>query len=115
MRHLARTGCGVLPLMRYIADFADDIGKSLQPSVRPEWRRRRCIEGPVVVPRYTALACGTRHERVVRASSRSEEHTSELQSLMRLSYAVFCLNNKLYYNVRPATCNYRRTSTKTSH
>src|SRR3546814_2294342 len=26
--------------------------------------------------------------------SRSEEHTSELQSLMRISYAVFCLNNK---------------------
>src|SRR3546814_4565376 len=26
--------------------------------------------------------------------SRSEEHTSELQSLMRLSYAVFCLNKK---------------------
>src|SRR3546814_1091498 len=25
-------------------------------------------------------------------SSRSEEHTSELQSLMRISYAVFCLN-----------------------
>src|SRR3546814_10188525 len=27
-------------------------------------------------------------------NSRSEEHTSELQSLMRLSYAVFCLNKK---------------------
>src|SRR3546814_2282306 len=27
-------------------------------------------------------------------SARSEEHTSELQSLMRISYAVFCLNNK---------------------
>src|SRR3546814_2233477 len=27
---------------------------------------------------------------------RSEEHTSELQSLMRLSYAVFCLKNKKY-------------------
>src|SRR3546814_2781253 len=26
---------------------------------------------------------------------RSEEHTSELQSLMRISYAVFCLNTKL--------------------
>src|SRR3546814_7024095 len=26
--------------------------------------------------------------------SRSEEHTSELQSLMRISYAVFCLKNK---------------------
>src|SRR3546814_6989876 len=27
-------------------------------------------------------------------SARSEEHTSELQSLMRISYAVFCLNKK---------------------
>src|SRR3546814_5389048 len=30
--------------------------------------------------------------------SRSEEHTSELQSLMRISYAVFCLKNKQSYN-----------------
>src|SRR3546814_988704 len=29
---------------------------------------------------------------------RSEEHTSELQSLMRLSYAVFCLKKKKRYN-----------------
>src|SRR3546814_10451160 len=29
-----------------------------------------------------------------RAQQRSEEHTSELQSLMRISYAVFCLNKK---------------------
>src|SRR3546814_6812767 len=29
-----------------------------------------------------------------RACARSEEHTSELQSLMRLSYAVFCLKKK---------------------
>src|SRR3546814_10209417 len=28
----------------------------------------------------------------------SEEHTSELQSLMRISYAVFCLNKKNKYN-----------------
>src|SRR3546814_20091875 len=28
---------------------------------------------------------------------RSEEHTSELQSLMRISYAVFCLKKKIYY------------------
>src|SRR3546814_5422383 len=31
--------------------------------------------------------------------SRSEEHTSELQSLMRISYAVFCLKKK-NYNIR---------------
>src|SRR3546814_9017629 len=29
-----------------------------------------------------------------RAANRSEEHTSELQSLMRISYAVFCLKKK---------------------
>src|SRR3546814_8367248 len=31
---------------------------------------------------------------VPRAEHRSEEHTSELQSLMRISYAVFCLKKK---------------------
>src|SRR3546814_2076516 len=30
-----------------------------------------------------------------RAAGRSEEHTSELQSLMRISYAVFCLKKKI--------------------
>src|SRR3546814_1079430 len=30
-------------------------------------------------------------------TNRSEEHTSELQSLMRISYAVFCLKKKTYY------------------
>src|SRR3546814_3306568 len=33
-------------------------------------------------------------ERRARRSCRSEEHTSELQSLMRISYAVFCLKKK---------------------
>src|SRR3546814_8420379 len=32
--------------------------------------------------------------RAASASRRSEEHTSELQSLMRISYAVFCLKKK---------------------
>src|SRR3546814_2505591 len=34
---------------------------------------------------------------------RSEEHTSELQSLMRISYAVFCLKKKTHHD------NYRHT------
>src|SRR3546814_3614332 len=41
--------------------------------------------------------------RRVRAALRSEEHTSELQSLMRISYAVFCLKkkkNKVKHNTR---------------
>src|SRR3546814_6698632 len=43
--------------------------------------------------------------RVVTADavelSRSEEHTSELQSLMRISYAVFCLKKKTYILMLP--------------
>src|SRR3546814_2098166 len=35
---------------------------------------------------------------VVSLPHRSEEHTSELQSLMRISYAVFCLKQKIAYN-----------------
>src|SRR3546814_9124125 len=35
-----------------------------------------------------------RHPTEVREARRSEEHTSELQSLMRISYAVFCLKKK---------------------
>src|SRR3546814_8582871 len=37
---------------------------------------------------------GTTSPRVDANGSRSEEHTSELQSLMRISYAVFCLKKK---------------------
>src|SRR3546814_10120489 len=39
-----------------------------------------------------------RYARVSPNASRSEEHTSELQSLMRISYAVFCLKNKTNTN-----------------
>src|SRR3546814_3800676 len=41
---------------------------------------------------------GKRERIVRRPERRSEEHTSELQSLMRNSYAVFCLKNKTNKN-----------------
>src|SRR3546814_3725472 len=37
--------------------------------------------------------------------TRSEEHTSELQSLMRISYAVFCLKKKKKNKEQPQTTN----------
>src|SRR3546814_6279715 len=40
----------------------------------------------------------------VTATLRSEEHTSELQSLMRLSYAVFCLKKKNKRTEAPKHC-----------
>src|SRR3546814_3849238 len=36
---------------------------------------------------------------VRRSPFRSEEHTSELQSLLRISYAVFCFTKKIYINM----------------
>src|SRR3546814_5837274 len=43
-------------------------------------------------PGERVFGCGTSTRRMHRG--RSEEHTSELQSLMRISYAVFCLKKK---------------------
>src|SRR3546814_10066703 len=45
---------------------------------------------------------GTQAAQVIDyfAANRSEEHTSELQSLMRISYAVFCLKKKKKYLVQ---------------
>src|SRR3546814_5274019 len=42
----------------------------------------------------TAPSCDCRRDRPGPDLKRSEEHTSELQSLMRISYAVFCLKKK---------------------
>src|SRR3546814_3823052 len=41
---------------------------------------------------------------------RSEEHTSELQSLMRISYAVFCLKKKKQQNEHNASKTYKKTN-----
>src|SRR3546814_6184089 len=56
-------------------------------------------------------------------AERSEEHTSELQSLMRISYAVFCLKKKKTTNINTRTAitqlatqaNHNSTCIKTTH
>src|SRR3546814_2347864 len=50
------------------------------------WRRLR--------PRWPPGGPPRAHDPHDRGDGRSEEHTSELQSLMRISYAVFCLKKK---------------------
>src|SRR3546814_1523276 len=45
------------------------------------------------------------HEIIRAQIERSEEHTSELQSLMRISYAVFCLKKKTTRQHHPQTRN----------
>src|SRR3546814_5147716 len=66
-------------------------GRGRAPAPRPHPRRRRRRD------QLPAHRCRTRRGRRVPPPgprTRSEEHTSELQSLMRNSYAVFCLKKK---------------------
>src|SRR3546814_10300048 len=58
-----------------------------------DWRRD---------PRRNLSFRDRRRRKRARAdgADRSEEHTSELQSLMRISYAVFCLKKKTYINTK---------------
>src|SRR3546814_9763860 len=88
------SGSGKTLLLRALADLdlnegevlLDDTPRSRIPA--PRWRRR---------VGYVAAEPGWWSERLVehfRDWNRSEEHTSELQSLMRISYAVFCLKKK---------------------
>src|SRR3546814_2128950 len=58
-----------------------------------------CPAPPVAV----ALPPANSSSRARPGVTRSEEHTSELQSLMRISYAVFCLKKKQKNNTRAHT------------
>src|SRR3546814_10540998 len=60
----------------------------------PQDRVRRLAGNPRDIIGVGDFRGGDRGGIVERAEQRSEEHTSELQSLMRISYAVFCLKKK---------------------
>src|SRR3546814_2582645 len=67
--------------------------------------RGRCRAGS------DAEGCGRRGFHPGALQGRSEEHTSELQSLMRISYAVFCLKKKKIISTQIQ--NIRQTLKKT--
>src|SRR3546814_4707688 len=73
--------------------LASGDGESFCDAVCPQGRL--CEDGlapkTIATPEYEALANYAYH---LDAGDRSEEHTSEIQSLMRISYAVFCLKKK---------------------
>src|SRR3546814_3208423 len=67
------------------------------PGVQPMSRSppgRLTVTGPVISLRRMAATAVAQAPVPQACVSRSEEHTSELQSLMRISYAVFCLKKK---------------------
>src|SRR3546814_2039503 len=64
-----------------------------------------------IVAAMAACAWASRFPRY-RTGLRSEEHTSELQSLMRISYAVFCLQK---HNLHPANTTNTQQNNITKH
>src|SRR3546814_8835149 len=72
---------------RVVLVDADPQGSAL------DWSQQRTREGLARLFGVVGLARDTFHSEAPElARGRSEEHTSELQSLMRISHAVFCLN-----------------------
>src|SRR3546814_5883886 len=77
------------------------VGSEKQPLIMPD-AARACRPAAPALPglagqqRLELARAVQRHHVLVAADVgvRSEEHTSELQSLMRISYAVFCLKKK---------------------
>src|SRR3546814_10498199 len=90
---------------------------ALANSPRYSWRSRR-FDHDVSVPSARLRQSVARRTRslppphVTHDVDRSEEHTSELQSLMRISYAVFCLKKK---NKPNTTNNNTRTPRCSKH
>src|SRR3546814_7821754 len=54
------------------------------------------------------------HSQPSQKTRRSEEHTSELQSLMRISYAVFCLKKKNNTDINKNTIHRKTNENKTT-
>src|SRR3546814_4806246 len=83
--HAARVGETVDWLLREMTDPGGAFHATLDADSKG--RRAASTSG-------TRPASARRWAPISMSSRRSEEHTSELQSLMRISYAVFCLKKK---------------------
>src|SRR3546814_7258296 len=91
-----REDLGIEPICRELAiapsSYHEHAARSADPGRRPA-RAQRDDEIREQIKRVHEASFGLYGARKVW-HQRSEEHTSELQSLMRISYAVFCLKKK---------------------
>src|SRR3546814_5954497 len=78
---------------RPVAVVQPDVDRAVGPDLRVDLHQPgQLLKQPVAVvlkPRVLRGAVGRAAQAGIEAGKRSEEHTSELQSLMRISYAVF--------------------------
>src|SRR3546814_6379155 len=73
------------------------------PDASSRATHRRALRGPFL--HGATFSLSEEEPASVEMSGRSEEHTSELQSLMRISYAVFCLQKKNKRHDQPITAD----------
>src|SRR3546814_9790130 len=73
--------------------------------VRPTVKALAAEGTPYVGVLFAGLMLTDEGPKLIEYNCRSEEHTSELQSLMRISYAVFCLKKKTYTKSRSEQVN----------
>src|SRR3546814_1146016 len=87
-------------LFPYTTRFRSTSGWSARTAtaVAPSRCRRACSRRSAARNRIDPV--GAHLGAMAFAANRSEEHTSELQSLMRISYAVFCLKKKTNSNTK---------------
>src|SRR3546814_5230792 len=64
------------------------------PDSRVSQSHQRRLGNPCIIDRYGQWVASSFNDLHPQREARSEEHTSELQSLMRNSYAVFCLTKQ---------------------
>src|SRR3546814_10849647 len=91
-------------LFPYTTLFRSTLGAAYAQALAASGIEYDMLFGPAYkgIPLVTAVACAQAEQGLdvpyaynrKEAKDRSEEHTSELQSLMRISYAVFCLKKK---------------------
>src|SRR3546814_7891101 len=92
-------GCGAAFVRHHVDRHLHGHDRALDAAVRAA-ADARAAAAPVAVRRDDPAR---EHARVRANGDRSEEHTSELQSLMRISYAVFCLKKKKQLTTLPVT------------
>src|SRR3546814_9552730 len=74
--------------------FAGLLGLMITVLAARAWMNRRHPGLPLKLPLFLLAVVFAQAAFGMWTVTRSEEHTSELQSLMRISYAVFCLKKK---------------------
>src|SRR3546814_1065073 len=77
----------------WVAEVAKPSRLKISPIVS-DFRRGSPLDSRMAIARGKSLSEIRTSQPFLSADRRSEEHTSELQSLMRSSYAVFCLKKK---------------------